>query len=314
MVLAPGGDLGDDHGSDDSASQLEHQRGDVLGLDVADGGSLAGAFERVPTAGGALGMRDRGARREASDAFAGDELDEIAPVGADVGEGPGGAAQSGVDPPVVVIGRKQPVLQIPPVDEGDGARRSGGDPGPCLPHGRVVPVDERHRQHAAALARSSRELTGTLLVKRDRLLAENVLAGTKGGERVGDVQMVGRADMDDVDRIGLDQVLGTFEAGFRTKLRGRLLRALGAGGSDTGDPATGQQRGSRMDPTDEAGPDDAGAQLLGPRGNAVLKRHGRSFLHEIEPSELLRCCQAKVNGLSRGTAKFLHIAGILLLI
>ena len=266
MVLAPGGDLGDDDGSDDAALKLEHQRGDVLGLDVADrrGGPVAGAVERVPAGGGALGMRDRGARREANDALAGDELDEIAPVGADVGEGPGGAAQSGVDPPVVVVRREQPVLQVPAVHERDGAGGPVGDPGARLPHRRVVPIDERHRQHAAAVACGRRELAGTLLVESDRLLADDVLAGTQGGERVGDVQVVGSADVDDVDRIGGDQVLGRREAGFRAQLCGRLRRALGAGGGDTGDPATCQQRGSRVDPADEAGSDDAGAQLLGP--------------------------------------------------
>ena len=59
----------------------------------------------------------RAHRREA---IAGHELHEIAPVRADVGEGTRWTRQLGIDAPVVVLLRRQPVLQVAPVSEAHG--------------------------------------------------------------------------------------------------------------------------------------------------------------------------------------------------
>ena len=68
---------------------------------------------------------------------AGHELDQVAPVRADVGEGPRPPRQRVVDPPVVVVLVRQPVLQVGAVDQPEGVR-SAGDAGlaPRAPSGR----------------------------------------------------------------------------------------------------------------------------------------------------------------------------------
>ena len=91
-----------------------------------------------------LGDRGQKLRREADDAVARDELGEIAPVRADVRERARGAAQVGVDAPVVVVGPQEPVLQVA-CRAGAATRRSGRPTNALarLAHGRVVAVDER---------------------------------------------------------------------------------------------------------------------------------------------------------------------------
>ena len=56
-------------------------------------------------------------RAHGGEPVAGHELDQIAPVRADVGEGTGWPSEGRVDAPIVVLLRRQPVLQIGAVDE-----------------------------------------------------------------------------------------------------------------------------------------------------------------------------------------------------
>ena len=81
-----------------------------------------GRERRGVAAVGALGDDGRGLRAHRRDPLAGDELDEVAPVRADVGERARRAALRRVDPPVVVVGRGEPVLQVAAVDEADRRR------------------------------------------------------------------------------------------------------------------------------------------------------------------------------------------------
>ena len=64
---------------------------------------------------------------DAGDAVAGDELGEVAPVRADVGERARRAAELRVDAPVVVLGRREPVLQVAAMDQPHGTERAGGE-------------------------------------------------------------------------------------------------------------------------------------------------------------------------------------------
>src|SRR5690606_23422103 len=96
-VLASGGDLADDGGADHAALGGELEGDDVLGGDLA-------------SAAGRVGLGQLG--RDGADAVAGDELEQVAPVGADVAEGAQRPALVGVDAPVVVLGPQQPVLEV----------------------------------------------------------------------------------------------------------------------------------------------------------------------------------------------------------
>ena len=109
---------------------------------------------------GALREDGRGLGAERGDPVAGDELDEVAPVRADVGEGARRAAEVGVDPPVVVVGRGEPVLQVAAVDQADRAERAGADAGARLADDRVEAVDERDGRDPVGGARGLDQLGG----------------------------------------------------------------------------------------------------------------------------------------------------------
>ena len=117
-----------------------------------------GPILRAKAGRSAIAARDdgRGLRAHGRDPLARDELDEIAPVRADVGERARGAAALRVDAPVVVLGRRQPVLQVAAVDEAHGADPARGDARPGLEHHRVVAVDERHGRDAAGASAARR--------------------------------------------------------------------------------------------------------------------------------------------------------------
>ena len=83
--------------------------------------------------------------------MAGDELGEVAPMRADVGEGARRSAEVGVDAPVVVLGSQQPVLEVGAVDEVDGTALAGADTLLGLADRGVVAVDERDGGDGAAL-------------------------------------------------------------------------------------------------------------------------------------------------------------------
>ena len=234
----------------------------------------------------ALGHDDRGARGEPGEPVAGDELGEVAPVRADVREGARDAAPLGVDAPVVVLGVEQPVLQVCPVDEVHGAAPAGGDAVARLAHGGVEAVRERHGRARRGVGREGREALRRVEIDRERLLADDVLAGRQGALRQVRVEVVRRADVDDVDRRVVDEGLGALVGRLGAEAAGRLARPLRARGGHAGEDAAGGGDGAGMD-----GPDEAGARDRGPQGPP------RHCAHRHDPPKTSDDCQAEVCGL-----------------
>ena len=128
VVLAAGRDLGDHQRAVGAECGAEDGGDRVLG-----GHGAAGAVRRLAgpdprrrgrAAVGALAEDGRGLGAERADPLARDELDEVAPVRADVSKRTRRAALGGVDAPVVVLRGGQPVLQVAAGDEADRARAS----------------------------------------------------------------------------------------------------------------------------------------------------------------------------------------------
>ncbi len=209
--------------------------------------------------------------------MAGDELQQVAPVHADVGEGAGRSAQGGVDAPVVVLRAGQPVLQVGAVQQPHRAGRAVGDPGPGLPHRGVEAVDERDGGHHARGGGQRGELGGVGRVGGQRLLADHVHPGGEGCPHEAGVGGVGGADVDDVDLV--EQLLQRAGPRGAQPLGGGPggLRGRGEDGGELG-AAAGDRAG--VDGGHEATADDAGADpvghgcLLSVRGRAGTRRPG----------------------------------------
>ena len=158
-------------------------------------------------------------------------------------------------------GVDEPVLQVAAVDEAHGADPARRDPGPGLEHHRVVAVDERHGGDAVRGVRGGEDPLGLGGGRRERLLADDVLAGRERRRRQRGVQVVRRADVDDVDAVRGHRLLGRAVGVRHAEAGGRLARALGARRGHADDLGPGQARGAHVDGADEAGrADDRGAQ------------------------------------------------------
>lgn len=82
-----------------------------------------------------------------------------------------------------------------------GAEIAGRDPGPQLADHGVIAVDERHGGDPARGRGGVGERPGVGRRRGDRLLADDVLAREQRVARLGDVEVVGRADVDHVDAV-----------------------------------------------------------------------------------------------------------------
>ena len=105
--LAAGGDLTHGDRPERARVGLEEDHGRVLGRHRTRRRRWpCGGGEGAPAAGAqALGNRGQQPRRQARDPVARDELRQVAPVRADVGERPRAPPSARVDAPVVVVGR-----------------------------------------------------------------------------------------------------------------------------------------------------------------------------------------------------------------
>ena len=150
---------------------------------------------------------------------------------ADVGERTRGAAEPLVDAPVVVVRAQQPVLQVGAVDQAHrpglpAARRARAPRAPSGSSGRRT-APRLTRPTPAAASASCCAPGG---VERQRLLADHVLAGRQRGLGEREVQVVRRADVDDVDA-GL-ATISSAESNARS-----APSAAGAACADSGDEA-----------------------------------------------------------------------------
>src|SRR5262245_59376235 len=117
----------------------------------------------------------------------------------------------GIDAPVVVVLGGEPVLQVATVDQADGADGTRGDARPRLAHQRIEAVCEGDDGHDPGGVGGPDQVGRLVAVDGQGLLADDVLAGGQGrlGERR--VQVVGRADVADVDLGGGHCRLGAGE-------------------------------------------------------------------------------------------------------
>ena len=148
------------------------------------------------------------------------------------------------------------------MDEVDRAGGAAGEPRARLAHHRVEAVDERDRGHDAGARGELDELGCRRRGGGERLLADHVLAGFDRAPRQVGMQVVGRADVDDVDgRIDRER-LGAVEHAGDVERRGGRARAGGVSPRDAGDLGAGPPRSADVDRTDEADSGDRGAQSI----------------------------------------------------
>ena len=216
----------------------------------------------LPSGPGPLGDGDLRARRQPRDLLAGDELGQVAPVRADVGERARGAARRGVDAPVAVLGIEQPVLQIGAVDEAHRPGVAAAHALARLADRGIEAIDERHRRDDVGRRGLAGQRLGARAVGGQGLLADDVAA--RGQRRRGQraMQVVRRADVDDVDVAGLDHLLGA-RGPLGPQVGGRLGRAFRRRRRDGHDARAGQPRGASMDRADHPRADDARPQRSG---------------------------------------------------
>ena len=164
-----------------------------------------------------------------------------------------------VHPPVCVVRAQEPVLEI-------GAVQQVERPGPPAADAlaRLRTVGSTGRRTARWPAGRCRPRLGQPLrsggVDRQRLLADHVLPRRQGclGER--QVEVVRRADVDDVDVQVLDQLFGRVEGPPRPELLGRGGRGLPRRGGHSYELGACQPYGARMNLPDEPGACDRGLE------------------------------------------------------
>ena len=123
---------------------------------------------------------------------------------------------------------QQPVLQVGAVDEVHGAALAGGDAVARLVDRRVVAVDERHRGDARRGGGEVGEPLRALGVDGERLLADTCLPAAQRPPRQVLVEVVRRADVDDVDVRVRDERLGAVVGPLGAEPRRGGPRPLGA--------------------------------------------------------------------------------------
>ncbi len=204
-------------------------------------------------------------------------VDEVEPVRPDVADGPERAALVGLEPPVPVGVEEQPVLEVVAGHEADVAELAGGDHLADVLVERVEPDVEVHGVHEAALRRDLDKLRRLGGRHRQRLLADDVPAGGQDLLRLGDVEVVGRGDVDDLDRRiledGVERRVGVTDA----EGLGTLCAALRRAAEHAADLDADAPQLLDVDRADEAGADDGGANVGDPAHGHSSNRNGGSI-------------------------------------
>ena len=213
-------------------------------------GAERGAVLRVQ----ALRQRGQHARAQPRDAVAGDELGEVAPVRADVGERARGAAELGVDAPVVVLRAQQPVLQVGAVEQADRPGGAAADALARLADRRVVAVDERHRGDLAG--RRPRRRRGAARRRRRAPAASRRSRACRRPARPRRAAGAGGSGVQMWTTSTSSACTSSSELAnarsTRSSARG-LLGAGGRGGRDADDVGAGEAGGADVDGADEPG-------------------------------------------------------------
>lgn len=113
-------------------------------------------------------------------------------------------------------------------------------------------IDEGHRRDDACLLRCLDQTGCGLRVGRERLLADDVLAGGDGRERLLRVERVGCAHVHDVDGRVLEQFVERGVAALEAETRCDFGRALRGGGDDAEQPSSGCSGRAAVDGGHEA--------------------------------------------------------------
>jgi hypothetical protein len=109
-----------------------------------------------------------------------------------------------------------------------------------------------------------------------RLLAHDVLAGLERGQRLFDVEVVGRRHVDDVDRVVCEEIRQGRVGQSNTEGIRPLATATGRRAEDAAHVDADPAQGLDMNRADEAGPDDRGADVR-------EAGHGRGSLLQRRP-------------------------------
>ena len=200
-VLPAGADLGDAHGAAGAIVEPKQDRRRVLRPDLALDRLADRLRERFDRAGRFASGRDE--RREvghhADDPPTGDEGHQVQPVRTDVADRPQRAAALRLEAPVPVALEQQPVLEVAAGDQADVADIARRHHLAGMLVQRVEADVEVHGVDHAAGRGEPRELAGLRSGHCQRLLADDVLAGRNDRLRLGDVEIVRRRHVNDVD-------------------------------------------------------------------------------------------------------------------
>ena len=229
--LRPGRDLADDDRR--RARRASVSNWTTAASSVVDRRALAAgrppARTRAPVPRWPLRHGGEHARGEPRDAMAGDELGEVAPVRADVGERARRAAELLVHAPVGVVGAQEPVLEVGAVDEADraGLARARRARAPRAPSGSSGRRTAPRPGAPASPRRVDEPLRRRASVERQRLLADRRACRPRARpRRAAAWRWFGRADVDDVDVGVADQLLGGVDGPLRAERGGgRLARS-----------------------------------------------------------------------------------------
>ncbi len=187
-----------------AALEAEQDERRVLGRDLAlDRVGRPFRAERLDRAGRLHpGVDERGqVGHDRGDALAGHEGHQVHPVRPDVADRPQRAAAARLEAPVPVTGEEQPVLEVAPRDEPDIAQRPGRDRVAGMLIERVAADVEVGRVDQAGPRRQGDQLGRLGRGHGQRLLAHDVPPGLQDRPGLGQVQVVGRGDVDDLDAL-----------------------------------------------------------------------------------------------------------------
>ena len=201
-----------------------------------------------------------------------DERHRVDPMGADVADRAELAALAGEQAPVVVGVLEQPVLEEVALHMDDPPEIAALDQRAHLQHRGEEAAHVVHGEDRAARARLAhrRDDLGRLLRGHaQRLLADHVLAGLERVERLLDVDLVGRGDVDDVHVRRSDHravVVIAVDRGDPPPVRRGAGRPGGT--ADGGDLHAEALEPFDVDRADETGADDPGTERVERLGHA----------------------------------------------